>query len=165
MSSRQCRTPTQSDGSGMIHCARMGVNFEISTPEMRFYDLTAMSIDGKLFVKVESDASVMSERIYPEIPEHECDEVLDACRTVVISDLEAGLGDKLAQLYVPPLGAAVLCHADYFTETHIQEARERIGSVSFPGVVIEGAELTVKVLPDMGNRIATADVNGQWIGV
>ncbi len=129
----------------------IGRHFKVNGPDCEFFGTKARSFDtGHLGVSLLGIAY--------SVIEH--DDVLAAYRTAVAEDIQAGNGDKIAKLILPPYGAMVLYHVQYVTPVHLKMADEGPSSIDIPNVNIDDRNLLVRIVDNPRQPVVTADADG-----
>lgn len=88
------------------------------------------------------------------------DSITPEIRALLKADVEAGDGDKVAQIQLGPRQAVVFFLEGAITRDQLAKAAEGVGFIDIPDVTIDGRTLTVRVLAETLYEVATADSTG-----
>lgn len=128
-----------------------GVNYEVDGKLVTFFDAKGM-VFGKNSWAVNALGDMMVE-VDP-------DSIMDRVRSCIDNDVEAGNGDKIAQLQLAPRQAVVFYLEGMLNRDHLKKAVEGPNFIDIPDVDVGGRSLTVRIQGEPEHEVATADAEG-----
>jgi hypothetical protein len=137
---------------GTSQLARVNFKYE-DTDAIEFFGARGTKISGGWAVNGANDGATWVQVLSTSI--------MGIVRECIADDIRSGNDDKIAMLLLAPHEAVVFFLEGKLTREHIDKAIEGADFVEFPGVMVEGRSLTVRVTESSDEyTIATADAEG-----